>query len=224
MSDNTSLLQHPGWESVGYAMTAEAPRTRLKGSQRRELILQAALLEFAQRGYEAASVGRIARTAGVARTALYDHFASKHALFVEVLDAEQKQLLSYLRAALGSEGTTQERWRATFDAFFSFVQEHPLGWRLLFPRHPPLNQDGAHEYHRVRAQSNRVLADLLAADAQRAGLEPDTVRARALFAMHRDGLIAAARWWEGHPNVGRPEVVDASMAALWTGFGGLQPD
>jgi AcrR family transcriptional regulator len=204
-------------------MATDAPKTRLKGSQRRELIVEAALPEFAQRGYEAASVGRIARAAGVARTVLYDHFPSKHALFVEVLDAEQEELLSYLRTALGSEGTTEERWRATFDAFFSFVEAHPLGWRLLFPHHPPLSQEGAHEYRRIRGESNRVLADLLAADAHRAGLEPETVRARALFAMHRDGLIAAARWWAGHPNVTRPEVVDAAMAALWTGFGGLQP-
>jgi AcrR family transcriptional regulator len=205
-------------------MATEAPKTRLKGSERRELIVEAALPEFAQRGYEAASVGRIARAAGVARTVLYDHFPSKHALFVEVLNAEQEELLSYLRTALVSEGTTEERWRSTFDAFFGFVEAHPLGWRLLFPNHPPLSAEGAQEYRRIRGQSNRVLADLLAADAHRAGLEPETVRARALFAMHRDGLIAAARWWAGHPNVSRPEVVDAAMAALWTGFGGLQPD
>ena len=204
-------------------MATDAPKTRLKGSQRRELIVNAALPEFAERGYEGASVGRIARAAGVARTVLYDHFPSKHALFVEVLDVEQEELLSYLRTALISEGTTEERWRATFDAFFGFVEAHPLGWRLLFPSHPPVSAEGTHEYRRIRAASNRVLADLLVADAHRAGLEPNTVRARALFAMHRDGLIAAARWWGGHPDVTRPEVVDAAMAALWTGFGGMQP-
>ncbi len=209
--------------AFSYAMPIDAPKTRLKGSQRRQLIVQAALPEFAQLGYEAASVGRIASAAGVARTVLYDHFPSKHALFVEVLDAEQEEMLSYLRAALRSEGTTEERWRTTFDAFFSFVEEHPLGWRLLFPNRPPLNREAAGEYRRIRDASNRVLADLLAADAHRAGLEPETVRARALFAIHRDGLIAAARWWSGHPDVARPEVVDAAMAALWTGFGGLQP-
>ena len=204
-------------------MTTPTTRSRMPAAERRELIVAAALGEFAQRGYEAASVGRIASAAGVSRTVLYDHFPSKHALFVEVLDAEEQALLAYLRAALVSEGTTEERWRATFDAFFMFVEEHPLGWRLLFPRHPPVNPEGAQEYRRIRAESNRVLADLLAVDAQRAGLEPETVRARALFAIHRDGLTAAARWWGGHPQVSRAEIVDAAMAALWTGFGGLQP-
>ena len=135
---------------------------------------------------------------------LYDHFPSKHALFVEVLDVEQEALLAYLRAALGSQGTTEERWRATFDAFFTFVEEHPSGWRLLFPSHPPLNPEAHRNTGGIRAASNAVLASLLAADAHRAGLEPETVRARALFAIHRDGLTAAARWWEGHPDVTRP--------------------
>jgi AcrR family transcriptional regulator len=204
-------------------MTASAPKTRLRGSQRRELIVEAATSEFAERGYEAASVGRIAQAAGVARTVLYDHFPSKHALFVEVLGVEQQALLRYLSAALGSQGTTEDRWRAAFDAFFAFVEEQPLGWRLLFPSHPPLDTEAADEYRRARSEFNRVLANLLADDARHAGLEPESVRARAVFAIHRDALTAAARWWQSHPDVSRAEMVDSAMAALWTGFGGLQP-
>jgi AcrR family transcriptional regulator len=204
-------------------MTAHSPRTRLRGPQRRELIVEAATAEFAQRGYDAASVGRIARAAGVARTVLYDHFSSKHALFVEVLGLEQEALLRYLSAGLRSRGTTEERWRAAFEAFFTFVEEQPLGWRLLFPSHPPLRAEAAEDYRRLRAASNRVLASLLADDARRAGLEPDTVRARAVFAIHREALTAAARWWQNHPEVSRSEMVDSAMDALWTGFGGLQP-
>jgi AcrR family transcriptional regulator len=204
-------------------MTIQTPKTRLRGSQRRELIVDAATTEFAQRGYEAASVGRIAQAAGVARTVLYDHFASKHALFVEVLGVEQQALLRYLSAALGSQGTTEDRWRAAFDALFAFVEEQPLGWQLLFPSNPPLDPEAAEEYRRARAEFNQVLASLLADDARHAGLEPESVRARAVFAIHRDALTAAARWWQNHPGVSRAEMVDSAMAALWTGFGGLQP-
>jgi AcrR family transcriptional regulator len=205
-------------------MPTTARKSRLKGPQRRQMILRAALEEFAGVGYEAASLGRIARTAGVTRTVMYDHFESKRALFAEVLDMEEHKLLGHMRAALGSEGTTEQRWRAAFAAFFAFVQEQPLGWRLLFPVNPPQDTDGARELRRARAESNRVLADLLAADARQAGLEPESVRARALYAIHRDGLTAAARWWEEHPQVSREEIVDATMAALWTGFGGLTPN
>jgi AcrR family transcriptional regulator len=204
-------------------MSAQSTKPRMPGAQRRELIVEAALEEFAQLGYEAASIGRIASAAGISRTVLYDHFPSKHALFKELLHTEQQELISYLSAALDSPGSTEDRWRAAFDAFFRFVEEQQLAWRLLFPRRPPLDEDAAQEYRRQRDETNRILADLLAADALRAGLEPRTVRARAVFAMHRNALIAAARWWATHPEVAREEIVGAAMAALWTGFGGLQP-
>jgi AcrR family transcriptional regulator len=204
-------------------MTTQPSKPRMPGAQRRELIVEAALAEFAELGYEAASIGRVAAAAGVSRTVLYDHFPSKLELFKELLRTEQQALISYLSAAFDSPGTTEHRWRAAFDAFFRFVEEQPLAWRLLYPRRPPLDDDAAHEYRRQRDEANRILADLLAADARRAGLEPRTVRARAVFAMHRDGLIALARWWTTHPEVAREEIVGAAMAALWTGFGGLQP-
>ena len=204
-------------------MTTQAPKPRMPAAQRRELIVGAALGEFAELGYEAASIGRIATAAGVSRTVLYDHFPSKLELFKVLLQTEQQELISYLSAAFDSPGSTEQRWRAAFDAFFRFVEEQPLGWRLLYPRRPPLDDDAAQAYTRQRDESNRILADLLAADARRAGLEPRTVRARAVFAMHRNALIAAGRWWATHPDAAREEIVDAAMAALWTGFGGLQP-
>jgi AcrR family transcriptional regulator len=204
-------------------MATDAPKSRLPGSQRRELVIEAALAEFAEIGYEAASVGRIARAAGVARTVLYDHFPSKLALFTELLATEGEVLLAYMSAALESAGSVEDRWRATFDAFFRFVEDQPLAWRLLYPTRPPLDPEAAAASRRARSESNRVMARLLAADARRAGLEPDTVAARAVFAMHRDALTGAARWWQAHPGVERIEIVEAAMAALWTGFGGLQP-
>jgi AcrR family transcriptional regulator len=202
---------------------ATAGSKRIPGSQRRELIVEAALGEFAAVGYEAASVGRIATAAGVARTVLYDHFSSKLALFKGLLMTEGEALLAYLSEGLESEGTTEERWRATFDAFFRFAEDQPLAWRFLYPSRPPLESEAAEEYRRARSESNRVMARLLAADARRAGLEPETVAARAVFAMHRDALIAAARWWQTHPSVPRSEIVEAAMTALYTGFGGMQP-
>jgi AcrR family transcriptional regulator len=204
-------------------MPTRTPRQRLPAAQRRELIIDAALAEFAERGYEAASIGRIAQAAGVSRTVLYDHFPNKLALFVALERSEHRILLDYQSAALQSEGSTEARWRATFDAFFRFVEERPLAWDLLYPTRIPLDPDADREHRRLRTESNRMLAELLAADARRAGLEPETVRARAVFVMHRDALEGGARWWRAHPHVTRAEMVDAAIDALWTGFGGLQP-
>lgn len=49
-------------------------------------LLDAAATVFADRGYGAASVGEIARTAGVSVGALYAHFPSKQDLFLALMD------------------------------------------------------------------------------------------------------------------------------------------
>ena len=58
-------------------MTAEA---------RREVIEQAALEVFAERGYHGASVDEIARRSGVTPPVVYDHFESKQALHRHMLE------------------------------------------------------------------------------------------------------------------------------------------
>lgn len=57
-------------------------------------ILASARTLFAERGFEAASIDDIAEAAGVAKGAVYHHFASKEAIFVDVLDAAQRQVAS----------------------------------------------------------------------------------------------------------------------------------
>ena len=203
-------------------MTARTPKPRLRGHQRRDLILDAALREFAQHGYETASMGRIASAAGVSRTVLYDHFPSKHALFVEVLANQHDILLDHLSERMASQSPMQERIRGTFDAFFAFAQQRPLAFSLLFPDNPPVDPAVAAEYRKRRVESNRLLSGLLAADARRAGIDTDSPVGRAVFVMHQEALEGAARWWQSHPAVTREQLVGAAMAALWTGLGAAE--
>ena len=116
----------------------------------------------------------------------------------------------------------RERIRATFDAFFAFAEDRPLAFSLLFPDHPPIDPAVAAEYRKRRATSNRLLSGLLVADARRAGIDTDSPVGRAVFVMHQEALQGAARWWQSHPGVQREELVEAAMAALWTGLGAAE--
>ena len=51
----------------------------------KELLLQAALALFAEKGYEGTSVRDIARSVGLSESVLYAHFSSKRAIFDAVL-------------------------------------------------------------------------------------------------------------------------------------------
>jgi AcrR family transcriptional regulator len=65
-------------------MAQETPRAR-KRSSSREALLDAAVAEFASKGYERATVAGIAARAGVTTGAVYTHFRSKLELLLEAV-------------------------------------------------------------------------------------------------------------------------------------------
>jgi len=70
---------------------------RARGRGTRERLLATARAEFGVHGYDATSIETILDGAGVARGALYHHFASKEALFDGVLDQVIAELASSVR-------------------------------------------------------------------------------------------------------------------------------
>ena len=202
----------------------ETRRQRLPATERRELIEDAALREFARAGYDAASMGRIARAAGVTRTVLYDHFPSKRALYGAMLQGTHATLLSHTRETITANAPFRERIEATFDAYLAFAKSEQLAWRLLFPDHPTVDPEVAADKRRYQSEANRLFAALLAPDARRAGIEPDSTAGQAIFAMHQASLQAVVRWWHAHPAVPRHELTQALMDGLWSGLGGLERD
>ncbi len=63
--------------------TSPAPRLT---DRKHAAILDAAVAEFRASGYEATSMDRIAATAGVSKRTVYNHFPSKEALFMRILE------------------------------------------------------------------------------------------------------------------------------------------
>src|SRR5207248_10683881 len=66
--------------------------TRLPAPRRRRQLLDVALHVFADRGYHATSMNDLAETAGVTKPVLYQHFRSKRALYLELLEDVGGQL------------------------------------------------------------------------------------------------------------------------------------
>lgn len=71
------------------------PRTRFRDlePERRERMLSAAAHEFADRGYEAASLNRIIEAAGISKGTLYYYFEDKEDLFATALEHATKRLM-----------------------------------------------------------------------------------------------------------------------------------
>jgi len=65
---------------------AAATAFRQTADDRREQVVQAAMREFAELGYQAASTSAIARRAGISQPYVYALFPNKHELFLAVHD------------------------------------------------------------------------------------------------------------------------------------------
>jgi len=71
---------------------APAPRWRRRAEARPEEIVEAALAEFTARGFEAARMEDIAKTAGISKAAIYLYFPSKMALLEALIEAKVSPL------------------------------------------------------------------------------------------------------------------------------------
>ena len=72
-------------------------QSRMRGDERRALILAQAKMTFAQRGYREASTGELARASGITEPILYKHFGSKKKLYLAVINTIAEQFLERFR-------------------------------------------------------------------------------------------------------------------------------
>src|SRR5260370_16092240 len=93
----------------------------------RQAILEAARLEFSERGYPGATIRRIARAAGVDAALVHHYFGSKDELLVAAMQPEDSRVLTELVRA-GRSGIGARFLRATFQAY---GDTDSAAWRTL---------------------------------------------------------------------------------------------
>ena len=74
--------------------------SRMKATDRRRQLLEASVKCFADHGYQGTTTARLAKAAGISEPVLYQHFASKHDLFVAMLEQVGKEVLREWRKAI----------------------------------------------------------------------------------------------------------------------------
>ena len=92
----------------GEAGAAANPAEAADGGKSRQ-ILDGARRVFLARGFDGASMGEIARAAGVSKGTLYVYFADKEALFEALVARERERLFDGLDGALDSDRPLAER-------------------------------------------------------------------------------------------------------------------
>src|SRR5579864_2581812 len=134
--------------------------TRLSAAERKDSILDAALVEFAERGYQGTSTEDIAKRAGISQPYLFRLFGTKKDLYIASVGRCYRDTLALFQR--GAEGDRRGVHGAAGDRPDVAARPDAGLRRLGGPGHPPGRARGLRRPDRLRppCQRRRLAHDL----------------------------------------------------------------
>jgi AcrR family transcriptional regulator len=191
----------------------------MSASDRREVILRAALDAFAASTYHETSLDAVAERAGISKALIYEHFSSKRDLHGALLETYGRELLERVTGAIADAAPGEARLRSGIDAFLGFVEERRDAWRMLVRN--ASEPDVARSVELLQADAASAIAALMAEDAEAAKLmeRDQSALAIEILAQQLTGAVRAlANWWDEHRGVPRETVLAMAMEFAWLGL------
>jgi AcrR family transcriptional regulator len=202
-----------------------ATRRRLPKDERRARILDAAARVFADRGYEAASLDEIAEAAEISKPVIYDHFDSKKALHIELLELQAGEMLEFMTRRAISQDTTEGQLAAGLEAFLEFVETHPYAWRMIFRDPTAADAEIEQAQRRVQLRATSAIAAIAGShpmeDLPQDELDHE-LSVEAFSQMLKTAANGIAAWWYEHRDISRETIVKMLMDFVWLGLERVQ--
>jgi len=108
----------------------KAPRTE-RGRRTLRKLLDAAAIEFGEKGFHESSISEITRRAGTALGSFYTYFESKDEIFRALVRDMSRQVGLHAGDALDGVEGTLNREAAALAAFIDFAREHKEIYRII---------------------------------------------------------------------------------------------
>ncbi len=159
----------------------------------------------------------LAEAAGVTKPVLYQHFRSKRALYLELLEDVGGRLRDEIGKATSGATSPREQVHAGFRAYFRFVAAQQPAFQLLFGGGARRDEQFADAVRSVEQSIAETIATLIVID----GMDD----ARRLLLAH--GIVGVAegtsRHWLANGEVGTADELAEQVAVLaWAGLRGVQ--
>ena len=202
-------------------MTETAPRRRLSAEERRSSILAAANQVFGDRGYEHVRIDDVAAAAGISKALIYEHFASKQELYIELMNTATEELLGRLveaASAPGMEGALRMENAAA--AGFQYVQEHPHAFHMFV--RDVTDPEISERQESLRRSAVTAMADVMEMEPAETRAGMSRRQTEQLAEMIVGGWYALAEWWLRHQDVPREELMTSMLGFMWLGLGRMQ--
>jgi AcrR family transcriptional regulator len=130
--------------------TAQGYSRRLTGEQRREQLVEVAAALFAERGFRSTTMDDVAEAAGVTKPLLYQHFSSKKALYLELVDEIAQKILDAIAEATARAESGRQKVEYSLNAYFTLVVEDRASFQLLYDQDHGDDEDLGRALDRVQ--------------------------------------------------------------------------
>lgn len=143
--------------------------------EKQQRILEAAIDEFSDRGYEKASMNVVVQKAGISKGALFKYFGSKSGLFAFIYRIALNQVKDYLRTVRDKSQDENffRRLEKIMAAGVDFVHRYPglarIYYHIIFTGDSPYKDEILKELHR---ESLRFIQSLIEDGIQRGDVLP----------------------------------------------------
>jgi AcrR family transcriptional regulator len=144
--------------------------------EKQKRVLETALEEFSEKGYEGASINLIVSKLGIAKGSIYQYFTDKKSLFLYIFDYAVELIRKTLKQVKHEtkEEPTFERIRRSLLAGVDFIERHPFIYRgylkMMFEREAPFRQE---LLQRIRLFSSEYLTSLLVEGREKGEIRKD---------------------------------------------------
>jgi TetR/AcrR family fatty acid metabolism transcriptional regulator len=193
----------------------------VRGGDKRERILDAAVRVLAKKGFHSTRVSEVAKAAGVADGTIYLYFKSKDELLISLFEDRVERLLAFLQADLPRSGNASDKLRRIIELQLGLLEgERDLAEVLtviLRQSTKLMKKYAAPKFNAYLDSIARVVADGQATGELRDDVSPHLV-ARAMFGA-LDGI--AMTWALGKAD--RGGLVRASGQLAQIVLRGLAP-
>jgi len=160
---------------------ARPPRQRRHDrAGRRAALLAAALAEFAEQGYDAATTRAIAERAGCAEGLIHRYFGGKHGLLVAAMEDRAEELVGMMPALRADTGDLHADLYVLVTNMFDLMHEHAGGMRVGVSRallDPDIARVLALIHRAPLAEVSALLRDHQQAGHIATGIDVDTAAA-----------------------------------------------
>ncbi len=190
---------------------------RLPAARRREQLLQVALETFAGQGFHQTSMNEIAERAGVTKPVLYQHFASKRDLYLELLNDVADDLMAGIKTATATADGPRDQVERGFAAIFSWMADKPARFGILFSgdtvREP--------EFSGVAAATEQTAAATIAELIQVEGMDDEH---RLILGYGIMGMVEVIcrHWVQQNVEFDPTEMAAQTANLAWVGLRGVR--